>query len=436
MTKRFSNEVDMEDLLASKYAKKTDYMNKYAWNLLTSFATSKNIEPDYTCKESIDSLLCDYFRTVKKEDGSLFTLSSFITVRYAIARNLKDKYGMDIVKDHSFVKSNDVFDAMKMKLKKEGKALVHHYPIIEEEDLNRIASMSIEDPIFLQYKVWFTLHLHFVLRGRENLADLLQSDIIIFSQNGVEKVMMKDTLTKNHRSDSQPSTSAVMTATEDCSCPVDLIKLYLSKLNKDLPALWQKPKSSYPLKSDSWYCKQKVGINIVTQFMKRLSSHIQLTREYTNHSVRATAITLLGRVFQDTEVASFSGHKSLASLGIYKRVSEKIKTSMSNALSSAISTTTPIDSENQHSHDQCCISYGANSTNNSILPTPVIIPQPVSNLDNEAAIDSNDEFLQILNLPEIREILDGSSSTLPSVPRIAPQINYKCNIQMHFHLSK
>ena len=50
-----------------------------------------------------------------------------------------------------------------------------------------------------------------------------------------------------------------------------------------------------PLK-DPWhagYDKQMVGTNTLGSKMKALSKHAQLSREYTNHSIRATSVTIL-----------------------------------------------------------------------------------------------------------------------------------------------
>jgi hypothetical protein len=122
--------------------------------------------------------------------------------------------------------------------------------------------------------------------------------------------------------------------------------------------------------------------------MTRLSSYLSLSLNYTNHSVRATAITILGNSFQDTDVASFSGHRSLNALGIYKRVSNNTKKQMSDVLSSAVSikrTSTDL-SDNNIGHKECCISYGihSNSVPNYAYPNlvspPMLSPQSDSNL--------------------------------------------------------
>lgn len=145
-------------------------------------------------------------------------------------------------------------------------------------------------------------------------------------------------MTKNHRADTTPSTEAIIFGRDGEDCPIKLLRDYLSKMNQGLDSLWQKPNlCGYKKENGSWYSCQNVGINSVNGFMKKLSSYCGLSQDYTNHSVRSTAITILGTQFADTDVACFSGHRSLSALGIYKQVSASTKENMSNLISSQLS---------------------------------------------------------------------------------------------------
>ncbi len=70
--------------------------------------------------------------------------------------------------------------------------------------------------------------------------------------------------------------------------------------------------------------------------MSDISSLLPLSLRYTNHSLRATAITVLGEKFQDTDVSTVSGHKSISNLVIYKTTSLEKKKEMSAHLHRAI----------------------------------------------------------------------------------------------------
>lgn len=228
--------------------------------------------------------------------------------------------------------SESVFEAMKVHLKRNGHAEIHHHPIIENDDLFKIAQFSPTNPNELQLKVWFTVHFHFALRGRENLHSMKKDDLIFLIENGVDVIRLKDKVTKNHRNDSSSSTGAVIYATNDDNCPLGLVKKYLGLLNPGIDSLWQRPLIRKNFESTPSYSMQKVGENTVNRFMKTLSQLLQLSKTYTNHSVRSTSITILGRCFQDNDIAHFSGHRSLGSLGIYKRVSNDRQKEMSHHL--------------------------------------------------------------------------------------------------------
>ena len=65
----------------------------------------------------------------------------------------------------------------------------------------------------------------------------------------------------------------------------------------------------------------------------------KLSRKYTNHSIRVTGASILSRCkFNDKEVMSMTGHKSVQSLTIYQRVQSKTKMNMSKVLHKSLST--------------------------------------------------------------------------------------------------
>lgn len=148
------------------------------------------------------------------------------------------------------------------------------------------------------------------------------------------EIHLRDYMTKNHREgDTTKSTEAFIVQTGDLRCPVALIRHYLSLLNADNPFLWQKPNASYGADPTSkWYCNSKIGENTMAKMMGRISTLCNLSRQYTNHCVRATAITVLGRSYQENDIRTLSGHKSVNALGIYKRTSNETMTSMSLTL--------------------------------------------------------------------------------------------------------
>ena len=75
------------------------------------------------------------------------------------------------------------------------------------------------------------------------------------------------------------------------------------------------------------YDKQVVGTNTLGSKMKTLSKHAQLSREYTNHSIRATSVTILDQCgFEVRHIMCISGHKSETSICSYtSKTSDEVK---------------------------------------------------------------------------------------------------------------
>lgn len=89
MTKRFATSLPIDELLATKYSKKTENTDKYAWNLLTAYINEKKVIVNFNVPSSINALLCDFYATVRKEDGQLFTINSLNSIRCSLIRVIK-----------------------------------------------------------------------------------------------------------------------------------------------------------------------------------------------------------------------------------------------------------------------------------------------------------------------------------------------------------
>ena len=125
-------------------------------------------------------------------------------------------------------------------------------------------------------------------------------------------------------------------------CPLQSMEKYLSKLNPHNAALFQRPKECTVPEDPIWYCNQVVGIHTLGIKMKNLSIDVNLSKLYTNHSVRATSITILDNSgFQARHIMTVSGHKSEASIRSYaSKTADSVKRAMSDSISTAL-----------HSHD-------------------------------------------------------------------------------------
>jgi len=129
-------------------------------------------EHDIT-KEALDDIIRKFYVevSVRKKDGSWYSESSLVSIRFGIQRKFKEiQRNIDIINDPEFVNSSEVFKAQCVKLKKGGLAKITHKHPICEEDLQKLYSSSAltaNNPKALQRKVFFDLMLHTCRRGQK-----------------------------------------------------------------------------------------------------------------------------------------------------------------------------------------------------------------------------------------------------------------------------
>jgi hypothetical protein len=370
MSLRFTSDETPDELRRARFAKKTEYATSYAMRLLCDFATPRQTSIETADLNTLDHLLSDFYSQLRKETGENMSTTTMINIRYSIARHLRTKRDVDILKDSAFTRSNDVFSGKLSKLKRIGNGSTTHFDVITEEDLRRIGEMVPDNPVKMQLKVWFTIQFHFANRGVENCHGLQKNDLLFIKTNdGKNAIQVRDFMTKNHREiDNTKASIALIVESGDHNCPVNLIRDYLDKLNVGNPNLWQRPSKTM---GDRWYDDQKVGQNAISTMMKKICATCSLEKLYTNHCVRATAITMLGHSFGDNDIRSISGHKSLNSIGIYKRTSQQVLEHMSAHLHTSMSQNPLLgQSDQSQCHSDCCLSFGVNDQTSNKCDIP------------------------------------------------------------------
>ena len=191
-----------------------------------------------------------------------------------------------------------------------------------------------KSPKSLQRKVFFCIMYQLCRRGQENLRQIKVTDFVIkTAENGREYIeKVKDELTKNRRECDEPQEGGAIYETDFVDCPVKSFKKYLACLNPKVEYFFQRPKSKTPL-SGPWFDAQVLGINTLGNLMKEISRDANLSIIYTNHSIRATAVTVLDNCGMEARhIMAVSGHKSEQSIRSYSRTSAGMKRVMSNQL--------------------------------------------------------------------------------------------------------
>ena len=196
--------------------------------------------------------------------------------------------------------------------------------------------------ISLQNKVQFDIRFYFSCRGRENMDSMKRSMFKVFYNETTDHEYVckgEDEATKNHReTDNDILTNYMPENKDDKMCLVRSFKLYSSHLHPENPYLWQTPnvKPKDP-NSPIWYTKMHLGKNTLGKFMTELSKDVSLSKIYTNHCIHVTGTSILSRCkYNDKEVMSITGHKSVQSLTVYQCVQQKKKLEMAQVLASSM----------------------------------------------------------------------------------------------------
>ncbi len=93
-------------------------------------------------------------------------------------------------------------------------------------------------------------------------------------------------------------------------CPVESFQKYISKLQPENEALWQRAVEDFA-DDEPWYTRAPMGKNSLGVMMTTISKTSCLSKMYTNHCIRATAITALDDAgIEARHIMRTTGHKS------------------------------------------------------------------------------------------------------------------------------
>ena len=238
---------------------------------------------------------------------------------------------------------------------------VHKTPLTAETvqklfEAGELASAETKNPRLLLQTTWFYISLYFGKRGRENQSAMKKSMLrLAVTPSGEEYFELnKDEpgavlSTKNHTGglDSTEDHAdgkifASPNSSNSSRCPLQTVKPYLSHLHPEVDALFQRPKDISlrfnPEKDKIWFERKvlHLGHNSLENMMRNMTERAGILPYYTNHSLRATTVTVLSSNNVETrQIKAVTGHKSDASIESYcERPTLHQFKSMSSALTS------------------------------------------------------------------------------------------------------
>ena len=303
-------------------------------------------------KAELDANLRLFYAEARNKDGGHYSRSTLLGFRNGLERYLNNppyKKGIHIATDPAFQQSNQMLDAKLKDMKKHGEQNVKHKPAIESEDLPHLKESGVISPTTPQgllYNVWFHVTLYFCRRGREGQRNLTKSSFLFLQDenNKWYATMAHDESSKTRQGGIDDTATNYeklgrMYQTEHRNDGFNALHLYCSKLNPNCSAFFQFPKRFWKGPEESvWFENRCVGTNKLGSMMKELSKAANLSQLYTNHCIRATAITLWSDAgLSNRHIMTLSGHRNENSLKSYNaRPSSQQLQACSNVLSSAL----------------------------------------------------------------------------------------------------
>ena len=272
--------------------------------------------------------LRQFYVALRRQDGRQYSKSSYINIRAAVNRHLQsppNSRQINIAHDRPFMSANHVFVGLLKDLKARGLETTHK-TAISSEDMRKLyasGNLSEDNPRSLQRKVFVELMLHFGRRGREGLRDM-GKDSIVIKVDGSGKsyaTTAYNELSKNHQNvltDKAHDEKQSMMMEQPQRCPVQSLRLYMSKLNDRCDAFWQRPNEKY--EGRNWYANRAVGVNTLADMMKVISQEAHLSFTYTNHWLWATSCTVLSDGgIHARHICKLTGHRNESSVAVYVR---------------------------------------------------------------------------------------------------------------------
>ena len=295
----------------------------------------------------IANMLRRFYGEVRQRNGKPYGTSAMRNLRQSIQRHLSDppyKRKLSIICGIDFKDANEIFDSELRKLRLKGLDEAKHKESIEPADMTKfMCEVSIDNPAGLQEAMFVSFMTHFGRRGREGLRQLKKDSIRFGIKDNIEFAEIRyneatkcDDGTKKAQCGpvSKETLKKMWAEPGDEMCPVKILQTYISKLNPDCEALFQRPNHSFKRPQDRWYDNMVLGVKFIGGMMRTISEKYHLSTAYTNHCLRATVVTELDRAgFESKDICYATGHRSTESL---KHYCDKPSTNTSLEMSRAL----------------------------------------------------------------------------------------------------
>lgn len=297
--------------------------------------------------EMLDQLIGEWLLSLKKKNNENYEPNTVVNYHNALKRKLDDEgYPYDISTNEKFALSRKVLESKKKELKRDGKGNLKNKAECLSQDQEELlwerGAMGFENGEKLQNLIWFMFTKCFGFRGSQEARQLRWGDIqLVTNEEGAKYLMFEERITKTRNgvnTHQRAFSPKIFEADNADRCPVAAYQLFetkrpLSMMHPDAPFFLSI--SYQPAPHCPWYKPQPMGVDRLTQIMRRMADKAGLVGKFTNHSVRRTMCSnLIHAGIHPTVVAQLSGHKNVASLNSYACASVQQQKQMSALLQS------------------------------------------------------------------------------------------------------
>jgi hypothetical protein len=352
-------------LISNAVPEKTQRKADWAYNVFVQWARWKVLK----CKETpapyeaaliqheedllgmsqhdMDSVLANFLHQVRKTDGSRYPGKTLHEIVTSIQKKMELKgRKLKLIDSKVFPQTYYALD-IEMKTSTEqglGMNTKQAQPLTMEmeEQLWTDKILGTIDGDTLLKTAFFAIGINFGLRAGKEHRDLSIKNFSFASDaDGRQYVCYSQTISKTnqggvaHRKVAPHSARAYENLQNPNRCPVQILKLYISKCPPEAmeKAFYLKPLSKP--KNNLWFSKMPIGHNTLAVMVSSMMKQAGINGYFTNHSLRATTVTrLFHHGVDDKIIKAQTGHRSDA-VNSYKRISDTQLHDVSNIIQNA-----------------------------------------------------------------------------------------------------
>ena len=308
-------------------------------NTRVSEVEEEAVDPEvlYSCDPvKVCFVLRLFVMEVRKTNGENYPPSTIRNLLSGLNRVMVKKNSQFCILDKSDTRFRELhltLDSVSSELHRVGVGVVKKsasvISIEAEDSFWEKGSLGTSSPAILQQTVFFYIGLQFVLRGVQEQHDLMVSQL---ERNGgvySSSVYYQYTeyISKNnlHRFTNGKVKNKVVRAYAlpgNDRCLVKLLDMYLPLLPSGSQYVYMRPLKAFPTDSEPGYSKQRVGVNQLKKFLPTIASKADSELHFTNHCLRATAVTrMYNQGVPEKLISEKSGHRTLEGLRSYEQSS-------------------------------------------------------------------------------------------------------------------